>query len=326
MDGKIVLEEHYAVPDTMGGSAATINTSDEWGEIERRLLDLRSQRIEEMDAHGIRYAIQSLNAPGIQEILDVKEAIETARRTNDFLAGEIAQSAGRLGGFAALPMQDPEAAAAELTRCVAELGFHGALVNGFSQNVVEDSVIYYDGPEYRDFWKTVESLGAPFYMHPRTAVPSRMQPYAGHPWIRSAAWGFAAETSLHALRLIGSALFDECPKLQVILGHLGEHIPYDMWRIDHRIRKLPQGYPCEHPMSHYLKNNFHVTTSGNFCDATLACAIAGLGTERVMFSVDYPMEHTADGANWFDNAPMPESQRQAIGRENASKLFNLDLS
>ena len=219
-----------------------------------------------------------------------------------------------------------EHSAAELTRCVKEFGFKGALVNGFTQKDVEDSAIYYDIPEYRPFWATVEELGVPFYLHPRTQIPSRSQSYEGHPWIVSAAWGFARETSIHAIRLIGSCLFDEYPRLQIVLGHLGERIPYDMWRLDHRIRKSPQGYACKKQMSAYLRENFHLTTSGNFHDATFHCAIAEMGLERIMFSVDYPFEDTVDAASWYDNTEMPDADRLQIGRTNAIKLFKLDMS
>ena len=158
------------------------------------------------------------------------------------------------------------------------------------------------------------------------ALPTRAQAYDGHPWIASAAWGFAAETSIHVLRLIGSGLFDEFPGLQIVLGHLGERIPYDMWRLDHRIHKSPRGYPLDKPMSAYLRANFHMTTSGNFSDNALACALAEMGAERLLFSVDYPLEDTDEAAHWFDNTELAEADRRKIGRTNAAALFKLDLA
>ncbi|MDA0239964.1 MAG: amidohydrolase family protein [Proteobacteria bacterium] len=324
MQGKIALEEHFAIPDTMGDSQGIVGASASWDDLSKRLLDVQEQRIEEMDKYGVEMSILSLNAPAIQAMLNTEEAIALSKKANDILAAECAKKPDRFTAFAALPMQDPAAAAEELTRCVQEMGFKGALVNGFTQKDIEDSVIYFDGPEYRDFWKTCEALDVPFYLHPRSPISPRAQAYQDHPWLIAPAWGFAAETSIHALRLIGSGLFDECPKLQVILGHMGEHIPYDMWRIDHRIRKLPQGYPCRHEMSHYLKNNFHITTSGNFSDATLHCALATMGIDRIMFSVDYPFEVTVDAADWFDNTELSDADRQQIGRGNAAKLFGFD--
>ena len=265
-------------------------------------MDFHDDRLRDMDEFGVEYAILSLNAPAVQGVLDPKEAAEDARRYNDFLAEEVAGRPDRFGGFAALPMQDPEAAAEELARCVKDLGFPGALVNGFTQREVSDSVIYYDIPEYRPFWAAVAELDVPFYLHPRTIVRERAQPYDGHPWLYSSGWGFAVETSIHMLRLIGSCLFDEFPSLQVVLGHLGERIPFDMWRLDNRIARVPHGYPAKHPMSHYFRNNVHVTTSGNFSDPALRCTISEMGIDRLMFAIDYPMEVMNAGAEWFTTA------------------------
>ena len=324
MQGKIALEEHFAYEKPDREAAERLRHAEAWAETERRLVDIHELRLRDMDQHGIEYAILSLTAPAVQSILDVKEAIQAARKYNDFLAEEVARRPDRFGGFAALPMQDPDAAAAELSRCVKELGFPGALVNGFTQREVPDSTIYYDIPEYRPFWACVEELGVPFYLHPRTAVRERAQAYEGHPWLYSSAWGFAVETSIHVLRLIGSCLFDEYPGLQLVIGHLGERIPYDMWRIDHRIETVPTDYPAKKPISAYMRSNVHITTSGNFSDSALQCAIAEMGMDRIMFAVDYPMEVMAGGTSWFDQTRLLSDQdRIKVGRNNAIELFKL---
>ena len=325
MDGKIGLEEHWAIPDTLGDSESLVGTSAGWDNVRRRLLDIQDERLREMDSHGIELTILSLNAPALQAILDPSEAIETARKANDTMAGEVAKRRDRFRGFAALPMQDVDAAIAELQRCVKDLGFVGALVNGFTQRLVEDSAVYFDIPEYRPFWAALEELDVPFYLHPRTQIAARMQPYEGHPWLISAAWGFARETSIHALRLIGSGLFDDHPGLQIVMGHLGERIPFDMWRIDHRLRKIPNGFPCKKEMGDYLRENFHFTTAGNFHDPTLDLVIAEMGVGHVLFSVDYPFEDTVDAASWFDNNNLSDADRARIGRQNAIDLFKLEL-
>lgn len=323
MDGKIALEEHFAIEETIGDSAAF--KLGGWNDLERRLLDLDDMRIAEMDKHGIGYAIQSLNAPAIQGIVDTTEAIEIARKANDVLADAVKRHPARYAGFAALAMQDAQAATDELTRCVEELGFIGALVNGFSQKDKPDSGLFYDQPEYRPFWARVEKLGVPFYLHPRAPIETRAHAYEGHPWFLAPAWGFAAETGLHALRLLASGLFDEFPKLKLILGHMGERIPYDLWRIDHRLKKAPLGMPAKQTMRHYMTHNVWLTTSGNFSDAALACAIQEVGMERILFSVDYPFETTSDGTDWWDNIELDPDVKQRIGRTNAIELFGLDL-
>jgi len=292
-----------------------------------RLLDVQEMRLREMDKHGIEMMILSLNAPAIQAIHDTNRAIEVAREANDVCAEHMRKRPDRFQSFAALPMQDPQAAAAELTRCVKELGFVGALVNGFSQVGAPDNVVYYDLPQYRPFWRTVESLGVPFYLHPRNPLPSWTKFYEGHNWMLGPNWAFAAETAVHALRLIGSGLFDECPNLQVVLGHLGEGIPVQLWRIDGRNTWMnePHRYAAEHGVGHYFRKHFHVTTSGNFHTPSMLNAMTELGAERVMFSVDWPFEDIGQAAVWFDHAEISEADRARIGRNNAMKLFKLKI-
>ena len=318
----IALEEHFALPETLGDSEQYA-ISGTWGDLGDRLLDLGPGRLAEMDAHGIEIAVLSLNSPAVQAIPDAATAAEVARRANDVLASAIARRPDRFAGFAALPMQDPDRASAELTRAVRDLGLRGVLVNGFSQIGSPDRVIYYDDPAYATFWATVEDLGVPFYLHPRDPLLAREPIYDGHPWLRGPAWAFAAETALHALRLITSGLFDRHPRLQLILGHLGEGIPYNVWRLDHRIRKGPRGIPARRSVSEYLRSNVHLTTSGNFRTATLEAAIAEMGVGRIMFSVDYPFERTADAVDWFATVDRPDAERAALAQENARALLKL---
>jgi 2,3-dihydroxybenzoate decarboxylase len=322
MIGKIALEEHFALPETLADSTRYA-IGQSWPLLEQRLLDLHDHRVSQMDAHGIAYAILSLNSPAIQAMANRSRAIEIARRANDVVADAVARKPNRFGAFAALPLQDPDAAAEELTRAVRELGFKGALANGFSQVGSDEDVVYYDHPAYAAFWQCVEKLDVPFYLHPREPLPSREPIYEGHPWLLGPVWAFAAETAVHALRLMCSGLFDRHPRLTLILGHLGEGLPYNAWRIDHRLRKMPQGLPARRTITDYLRSNVFLTTSGNFRTPTLVDAIAEVGAERVLFSVDYPFEETADAAEWFDNASIPESDRLRIGSENATRLFKL---
>jgi predicted TIM-barrel fold metal-dependent hydrolase len=322
MQGKVTLEDHFATEATLGDSQPF--GAHVWPELRHRLLEFQDKRLRLMDESGVEIMIASLNAPAIQGIPDVKHAAEVARQANDVLADEVAKRPDRFVGVAALPMQDPEIATRELHRCIKDLGFKGALVNGYSQVGAPPTAVHYDLPQYRPFWRAVESLDIPFYLHPRP--PLQGSPfYEGHSWLIGPTWSFAAETSVHALRLIGSGLFDECPRLQVILGHLGEGLPYYLWRIDNRNNwmKAPHKYAARKPVADYFRANFHLTTSGHFSTPALIDAVAEVGSERVMFSVDYPFEDFSDAADWFDKAEISEADRLKIGRTNAMELFKL---
>ncbi|MFY9762790.1 MAG: amidohydrolase family protein [Xanthobacteraceae bacterium] len=321
MQGKIAVEEHFAIGATASKSVR-FPEHPYWSGIEGKLVDLFDRRLAEMDACGIGCAVLSLNANGIQEIPEAAKAVELAREANDALAAAVAKRPDRFAALAALPMQDPQAAAAELERCVRDLKFKGALVNGFSQVGTADSAVYYDLPEYRPFWAEVERLGAPFYLHPRYSLPSHRQRYEGHPWLIGSPWDFAEETAIHSLRLMGCGLFDDYPKLKIVIGHLGERIPFDLWRLDHRLSKLP-GRPAKRTMAEYFRNNFYITTSGNFCTQSLIHTILTVGADRVLFAVDYPFEDHAQAAEWFDAAEIAEHDRIKIGRDNAKALFGL---
>jgi gamma-resorcylate decarboxylase len=323
MQGKITLEDHFATTTTLDDSK--VFGAHVWSALGPRLLDLQDQRLRLMDAAGIEVMIVSLNAPAIQAISDVKRAVEVAREANDVLAREVAKRPDRFVGVAALPMQDADRAATELERCVRTLGFKGALVNGFSQAGAPDSAIYYDLPQYRPFWAVVERLGVPFYLHPRSPLARDARLYAGHPWLLGAAWAFGNETAVHALRLMGSGLFDEHPGLQIVLGHLGEGLPFNMWRVDNcnaGTEKLIRP-AAKRKIADYFRANFHVTTSGNFSSNALTATMAEIGADRVMFSVDWPYEQVELAAGWFDNAAISENDRVKIGRSNAVRLFKL---
>lgn len=326
MNGKIGLEEHFAIPETLQDSAGFV-PGDYWTELSARLLDIHERRLHEMDANGMEMMILSLNAPAVQAIPDRTKAIEIARRANDFLAEQVARRPDRFQAFAALPMQDPDAATRELERCMVELGFRGALVNGFSQVDTPENVVYYDAPQYADFWAESERLDAPFYLHPRNPIPSWSQIYQGHPWLMGPTWAFAQETAVHALRLMASGLFDRHPGLKIILGHMGEGLPYNIWRVDNRNAwvKMPKGYPAKKPLGDYFNQNFYLTTSGNFRTQTLIDAMLEVGSDRILFSTDWPFENVDHAASWFNSTSISESDRQKIGRTNAINLFKLKL-
>jgi gamma-resorcylate decarboxylase len=318
MNGKIGLEEHFGIPETVHESPGPIGTAT-WAGVRERLLDLQDERLAEMDRYGIERMIVSLHSPGIQRIDDKRRAVATARRANDLLAEEVSKRPDRFDGFAALPMQEPDEAAKELQRCVKAYGFKGALVNGYSQLGDPENCLYYDRSEYWDFWGAVEALDVPFYLHPRE--PSQRRAYEGHPWLVGPAYGFAAETGLHALRLLGSGLFDKYPKLTLILGHLGEGLPFNLSRIDQRIAWCGMAYPAHKTISEYFQQNVYITTAGNFRTQSLIGCILEVGADRILFSTDYPFEQVREAAEWFDQASISQADRLKIGRLNALKLF-----
>ena len=326
MKGKIAFEEHMAIEQTVGHAKAAAGESGRWDELALELLDVGKKRLAAMDKSGIELVLLSLNAPGLQSVLDTEQAIGTAGQANDRIAQAVNRYPGRYAGLAALPMQDPDAASAELERCINELGFKGVLVNGFTQKNEPDSAIYYDIPEYREFWATVSDLDVPFYLHPRMQIPSQARNYKGHPWLMSSPWGFAVETSIHALRLCGSGVFDDFPNLKIILGHMGENIPFALWRLDARMRFSPRGYRGKRPLGDYFRDHFHITTSGNFNDPAFRCTLDVMGADRVYFSVDYPFERMESAADWFDTTTViTDEERVQIGRTNAIELFKLDM-
>ena len=324
MIGKIGLEEHFAMPETLQDSAGFV-PGEYWKELSKRLLDIHEGRLREMDENGMEMMILSLNAPAVQAIPSAQKANEVAMRANDFLAEQVARRPTRFQAFAALPLQDADMATLEMERCVKQLGFKGALVNGFSQVDSPENCVYYDAPQFASFWDSVEKLDVPFYLHPRNPIASWAKIYDGHPWLLGPSWAFGQETAVHALRLMASGLFDRHPKLQIILGHMGEGLPCGLWRIDNRNAwvKAPKTYPAKKTFGEYFQNNFHVTTSGNFRTQTLIDAMLEIGADRILFSTDWPFENVDHAAHWFDAASISEADRLKIGRTNAEKLFKL---
>ena len=326
MKNKIAFEEHFAIEETLEQTRSFAGDSGVWDDFTREILDLGSERLDNMDKTGIEFALLSLNAPGIQRIVNAGEALNVAKKANERMAEAVAKHPGRYAALAALPMHNADLASKELTRCVKELGFKGCMVNGFQQVDTAENVKYFDLPEYRSFWATVSELDVPFYLHPRMQVPSRAPIYEGHPWLMSSPWGFAVETSIHSLRLCGSGLFDDYPRLRICIGHLGENIPFGLWRIDARMKFSRRAYRGKRPLGDYFRQHFHITTSGNFNDPAFRCTLETIDNDKVYFSADYPFERMEDAADWYDSTRViSEEQRKKIGRTNAIKLFKLAL-
>ncbi len=322
MLGKIGLEEHFAIAETLGDSEKYFHP-DVWPTFSRRILDLMDIRLKEMDDNGMDMMILSLNSPAIQNIHERQKAIDVAKKANDEMAEAIARNPKRFRGFAALPMQDPDAAILEMQRAVKDLGCVGVLVNGYSQIDSPDEYKYLDDPMYRPFWAEVEKLDTPFYMHPREPMPCNAHQIDGHPWLAGAAWTFGVETAVHTLRLMCSGLFDEYPKLKYILGHLGECLPFCIYRTQKRIEREQRGCPAKKPLWEYMSKNMWFTTSGQFRTAALWNTMMEFGSDRILFATDFPFEEVSAACTWFDSCSIAENDRQKIGRDNSIELFKL---
>jgi len=319
---KIALEEHFSI-DGMTYKNDVMDAPT-FAEVRRRLADTESLRIESMDKAGIELSILSFFSPGIQAETDPDVAVQHAKRANDFLRENvIARHPDRYAGFAAVPMQNPEAAAKELERCVKQLGFKGAMINGYSNTHDENTIEYTDEPKFEVFWAKVAELNVPIYLHPRDPVLSQQRIYEGRPELLSAAWAYGVETSTHALRLITSGLFDRYPGVNIILGHLGETLPFGIWRVQHIINRRGMCKDLKKNIASYLADNFFITTSGNFRTQALLNTMLEVSSDRILFSTDYPYESAEEAATWFDSCTISEPDRLKIGRENAVKLFNL---
>ena len=288
--------------------------------VEAKLLDVGEGRLAAMDACGIDMQVLSLSAPtfaAIQGESDTKQAIRLARQSNDYLAEQVRKHPDRFAGFAALPLQDPDAAADELERAVTQLGFKGALVNGHTNGE------YLDERKFWGVWERAEQLGVPVYLHPADSPEDQMKIYKGYPGLRSAVWNWTVETATHALRIICSGIFDAFPHATMLLGHMGEALPYTLRRIDDGWKGTPQSKQLQHLPSYYVKNNVFITTSGNCSTEALLCALLAVGTDHILFSTDYPYASLNSMVQFVETAPISEIDRGKICHGNAERLLKL---
>jgi gamma-resorcylate decarboxylase len=322
MQGKIAVEEHFVTGALAHLISAIGWDKAAWRRVVDRLEDVDGLRLEQMDRLGIETAVLSLGAFGVQDEPDVERAIAAAAQANDALAEIVDRHPGRYAGFAALPMQEPQAAAAEAERAVRRLGLKGALVNGYSSIGNLDTGAYYDEPQYLPFWERFAALDVPFYLHPRNPLPNERRIYQGRSELLGPVWAFTVETATHALRLITGGLFDRFPNLTVVIGHMGELLPFAIHRLDQRIKHIPTLKLAKRPIE-YFQENFYITTAGNNHTQSLIGAMLQLGAERIMFASDYPFEEMHEGAEWLDAVPISAADRLKIGRTNAMRLLRL---
>jgi 2,3-dihydroxybenzoate decarboxylase len=316
---KIDLEEHFMTDEMEPYFEDTfVNiTKDLATRGLESLKDFGAARLDAMDAAGVDKAVLSLSGPGVQIERDAAKAVSLARQCNDVLAEQVLRRQDRYAGFAHLALQDPAGASEELRRCVTELGFVGALVNGQSNGV------YLDDPRYEEFWAAVAELKAPIYLHPANPETEPVV-FEGRDVLCGPMWSWTMETSAHALRLVVAGVFERHPGAQLILGHMGECLPFHLWRFDSRYQvSHHEAYTLPQPPSFYIRRNVAITTAGVCDDAALLCSLAALGEDRVMFSVDYPFEHSAEAGRWLDAAQVDDAIRAKVAYGNAERLLRI---
>jgi 2,3-dihydroxybenzoate decarboxylase len=316
---KIALEEHFLSPGLIDYWRPTMSeVPRERAEyFFRSLTDFGELRLKSMDEAGIVRSALSIAGPGVQAERDAATATGRARESNDFLAREIAKRPDRYSGFAHLAMQDAKGAADELERCIRELKFCGAMINGHTHGQ------YLDAAELYPFWERANELGAVIYIHPADPV-AQPSVLSGHKVLMRPTWGWGFETGSHALRLIVSGHFDRFPRSRLMLGHLGETLPFLLWRFDSRAAF--QGLKLKKAPSEYIRENITVTTSGMCSAEPLDCTLSALGHDRVMFAADHPFEDAHEAGGWLDHVPLAEALRADIAFNNAAKYFNLPSS
>jgi len=313
---KIALEEHFLSPGfedywktTAGEIALEI-----YRQAAARLVEFGDLRLAVMDRGGVERAVLSIAGPGVQIERDTATAVRRARESNDFLAREIQKRPDRYSGFAHLAMQDGKAAADELERAMRELGFVGAMINGHTNGQ------YLDHPSLYPFWERAEALGAVIYLHPADP-PSAMPVLDGTYGLKRATWEWGVETGSHALRLVFGGHFDRFPRATLALGHLGEMLPYLLWRFDSRAAFY--AVKLARKPSDYIRRNIVMTVSGMFSAEPLDCAISAVGHDRIMFATDYPFEPPDEASEFIDRVTLAESVRADICRNNAARLLRL---
>ncbi|MCV7410205.1 amidohydrolase [Mycobacterium florentinum] len=287
-----------------------------------RLPDLGEHRLAEMDDAGIDIQVLSLTSPGLQVDIDAERARDNARFANDHLAKAISENPDRFRGFAALPLQDPAAAVAELERAVTQDGFCGALVNDC---ITGPGGRYLDAPEYDELWAALESLGVPLYLHPGAPPADHWKVIEGRPELYGATWSWAAEVSGHALRILFSGVFDRHPSATMILGHMGEFLPFQRSRIDSRFASTSHSTTStlQRAPSAYLGTNIVFTNSGVFSPAVMLGAVLEVGADALMFSIDYPYESSYDAVRGFEQTTLSAGDREKIAHGNAERLLRI---
>jgi predicted TIM-barrel fold metal-dependent hydrolase len=312
----VALEEHYIDLDLAPLLYGTRH--DNLSEVEKRLLDFGGLRLQEMDDAGIDLQVLSHGAPGCQQ-LDLETAVRMSRQTNDRLHLVVQGNPARFAAFGILPTPDPAAAADELERVVTRLGFKGAMLHGLTHGR------FIDDKQFWPIFERAEALDVPLYLHPAYPSPAVAEVYYNDysrefPELLGPALGFTVETATQGVRLVLSGVFEKYPRLKFIIGHLGEGLPYLLWRID---QSLSRPGNSRMAFRETFCKHFWLTTSGNFSDSALACAITEMGVNRILFSVDWPYVDNRLGTQWLSSSALSEEDKSKIFAGNAASLLKL---
>ena len=337
---RIATEEAFAPPELFaawremldGGAVDDPGFRSLWGfylnsgseratALRERLQDLGPRRLADMDATGIDRQVISLTAPGTQ-IFDADRAVAMATLANDQLADACRAHPDRYTGLTAIAPQDPEAAAAEIERGARTLGFKGVIINSHTRDE------YLDDPKFWPIFEAAEALDTPVYLHPNTPSRGLVGPLldAG---LDGAIFGFAVETGMHLLRLIVAGVFDRFPRLRLVVGHLGEALPFWLFRLDYmhaatlRSRRYPHWTELAARPSDYMRRNVWVTTSGMAWPPAIMFTREVLGGDRVLYAMDYPYQFVADEVTVQDQLPLGPAEKKAFFQSNAERVFRL---
>jgi len=313
----IALEEHYYDPEVR----AKFEGSDRGlpPGIRARLDDLGPSRLREMDEAGIDVQVLSHASPSVQK-MEPETAVTLARRANDRLAEAVRAHPPRFAAFAALPTPEPSAAAAELERTVTKLGFKGAMIHGLTAGN-----LFHDDKRFWPIYERAQALDVPIYLHPSFPHPAVVEAYYKEyvrdwPTFAIEGWGFAVEAATQGLRMVLSRVFDTYPGLKIILGHLGEGLPFSMWRINNSLSRFNR-------KANYVRDtfreHFYVTTSGFFSDSALQCCITEMGVDHVLFAIDYPFVENLAGARWIESVRLDPEDKVKILSGNAQRLLKM---
>lgn len=314
----IAIEEHYydahVVAHFQGTDART------GGFVKAQLEDVGEARIRSMDAAGIDVQVLSHGAPSTQR-MDAETSVRVAKAANDRLY-EICQThPDRFAGFAALPTADPKASADELERSVDKLGLKGAMIHGLTG----PERLFFDDPRFWPIYERAQALDVPLYIHPANPHPAVVEAYLNdyvqrYPAILNAGWGFTIETATAGIRIVLSGVLDKYPDVKIILGHLGETLPFLMWRID-----LALNRPGNQAVAfrELFTSHFYITTSGFFSDPALLCCIQEMGTDRILFAIDYPFVPNEPGPQWMSRLMLNAEDKSKILHGNAERLLRL---